>query len=149
MALPASGPISMSMVNTELGIPATTVITLNDAAVRTLFNKSSGAIAMSDGYGKSNILYTGIIDTIGYRAAGAYFDGVGQGANTYCGGTYAYSEVCCGLDEYDQPAYCGMYAIIPTILSSTFSNSNLAGYYDTSSNSASTVSSSRTNFKMA
>lgn len=55
MALPASGPISMSMVNTELGIPATTVITLNDAAVRTLFNKSSGAIALSDGYGKSAV----------------------------------------------------------------------------------------------
>ena len=54
MALPASGAISLSAVNTELGLSATAAITMNDAAVRTLFGKSSGAITMNDGYGKSN-----------------------------------------------------------------------------------------------
>ena len=135
MALPASGPISMSMVNTELGLSATAVITLNDAAVRTLFGKSSGAIAMSDGYSKTYYLYTGVIDTFGYRAAGAYFDGVGQGTNTYCGTEVAESEVCCGLDEYDQPESCYQRVIIPTILSSVLSSDSVTGYYDTSSNS--------------
>ena len=55
MALPVSpNAISLGQVNTELGIsPSTTEISLNQAAVRTLFAKSSGAIAMSDGHGKS------------------------------------------------------------------------------------------------
>lgn len=55
MALPASGAISLSAVNTELGSSSTAAIGMNDSAVRSLFGKSSGAIAMSDGYGKSSI----------------------------------------------------------------------------------------------
>lgn len=70
MALPASGPISMSQVNAELGIsPVTTQISLNDAAVRTLFQKASGPIAMSDGYGKSNFG-----NSIVYNASGYSYD---------------------------------------------------------------------------
>lgn len=54
MALPSSGEISLSNVNVELGLSATAQISLNDAAVRTLFGISSGAISMSNGYGKSS-----------------------------------------------------------------------------------------------
>ena len=54
MALPSSGPISLADVNVELGLSATAQISLNDSAVRTLFGKPSGAISMSDGYGKAN-----------------------------------------------------------------------------------------------
>jgi len=53
MTLPASGPISLSQVNTELQLSSTATISLNDANVRTLFNRSFGTISMSDGYGKA------------------------------------------------------------------------------------------------
>lgn len=54
MALPASGQISLSQVNVELGLSATAQISLNGSAVRTLFGKSSGAISLNDGHGKAN-----------------------------------------------------------------------------------------------
>ena len=56
MALPSSGAISLSQVDTELGLSSTATIGLGCTNVRTLFGVSSGAISMSDGYGKSNCL---------------------------------------------------------------------------------------------
>jgi hypothetical protein len=54
MALPSSGAISLNNVNVELGLSGTAQISLNDAAVRGLFGVASGAISMSNGYGKSS-----------------------------------------------------------------------------------------------
>ena len=54
MALPSSGAISFSQINTELGVSSTAQRSLNDSTTRTLFGKASGAISMSDGYGKAN-----------------------------------------------------------------------------------------------
>ena len=54
MALPASGAISLNQVNVELGNSGTANINMNSAAVRGLFDIASGAISMSDGYGKSS-----------------------------------------------------------------------------------------------
>ena len=55
MALPDTGnPISLQQVNVELGLTATATINMGASNVRTLFDDASGAISMSDGYGKSN-----------------------------------------------------------------------------------------------
>jgi hypothetical protein len=54
MTLPSSGNITLAMVNVELGLPAGNPITLNDAAVRALAGVPSGAISMSDLWGKSH-----------------------------------------------------------------------------------------------
>lgn len=52
MSLPASGAISLSQVNTELGYSASATISLNDALVRKLGAKPSGAISLNDLHGK-------------------------------------------------------------------------------------------------
>ena len=49
-----TGTISMSDVNTELGLTSTATISLNDAAVRTLAGVASGIISMDNLRGKSN-----------------------------------------------------------------------------------------------
>lgn len=79
MTLPANpGSISMAQVNTELGLSATALITLNDAAVRNLFGKPSGGISMSDGWGKSSngpvlpFITTGTSNSIGSTGTNAY-----------------------------------------------------------------------------
>lgn len=55
MALPSSGALSLSMVNTELNKSASSAISMNDADVRKLFGKASGVISLSDGYSKANV----------------------------------------------------------------------------------------------
>jgi hypothetical protein len=52
MTLPVSGAISLNAVNTELRRSATATISLNDAAVRTLFARASGSVGLGNGYGK-------------------------------------------------------------------------------------------------
>lgn len=55
MTLPLSGSISLSAVNTELGNTSTAAITLNDANVRKLAGKESGAIGLNDLHGATAI----------------------------------------------------------------------------------------------
>ncbi len=53
MTLPVSGPISLNAVNVELQLSGTTTISLNQSNVRTLAGVPSGAISMSNLYGKA------------------------------------------------------------------------------------------------
>lgn len=54
MALPASGAISLYDVNVELGRSGTTMVSLDDANVRSLIGISSGAIDLNSAHGKSS-----------------------------------------------------------------------------------------------
>lgn len=54
MTLQSSGAISIANINTELGVASTTTRSLNDTVARTLAGVASGAISMSNFYGKSN-----------------------------------------------------------------------------------------------
>lgn len=54
MTLPASGPISFNNINVELGVSGTTQASLGQTSYRTLAGVPSGAISMSNFYGKSN-----------------------------------------------------------------------------------------------
>jgi len=87
MTLPASGAISLNNVNVELGRSATAQIDLNNAGVRTLFGVPSGAIAMSNGYGKANSL-TGVrYVVLGGGGCGVYGGGGAGGMLTVTGQT--------------------------------------------------------------
>jgi hypothetical protein len=55
MTLQSSGPIDFGQINTELGYPANTQISLNDTAVRTLAGVPSGAIGAYTLYGKKYV----------------------------------------------------------------------------------------------
>ena len=81
MATP-SGTISLSDVNTELGLSPTAVITMNDAAVRTLAGVPSGAISMQNLQGKSNRVTSNITiasDTTNYTLDTAKVTGYSAG----------------------------------------------------------------------
>lgn len=64
MPLASSGTMSIGgsttdrSINLELGRSATATSSLNESALRTLAGKASGAIALSDFYGKSNLSVT-------------------------------------------------------------------------------------------
>jgi hypothetical protein len=102
MTLQVSGAISLSDVNTEIRVSSTATISLNDAAVRTLFARASGAIALSNGYGKQ------------YRASVPL--------------TYSSSGTNVSTDVSAIPGYiAGISDIVITINSGVVFNSNNTG----------------------
>jgi len=69
MTLPASGAISFSNIDTELGHSSTTQISMNCTGFRALFHVSSGAITMNCGYNKHAVPGT---PTVGTPTASTY-----------------------------------------------------------------------------
>ena len=77
MALASSGTISIGgstssrSINLELNRSATASSNLNESALRSLANRSSGSISLSHFHGKSNALETQTVN-VGYSAGGTY-----------------------------------------------------------------------------
>lgn len=83
MTLP-TGTISMSQVNTELGLTSTTLISLNQTNVRTLAGVPSGAISMNDLRGKSAFTFA--------FNSGATFSGASSSALVTAEASFTFSS---------------------------------------------------------
>jgi hypothetical protein len=93
MPLVSSGQIKFSDINVELGLSATTQISLGQSSVRTLFGVANGAIRLAaDGYGKSNAPVSvdpgGGVLTVANQTAGLR----GAGRTGYHNENIAYSD---------------------------------------------------------
>lgn len=116
MALPSSGTISMLQVNNELGKSSTQKISLNDAEVRSLANKTSGTISMSDLYGKvhnavKKIKFSCTSDTkyYGYGITRATFkNNVGATILDIYGGSDISGYVCPVMEAKEHNVYVDM-----------------------------------------
>ena len=80
MTLPSSGnSISLQQVNVELSNTATAAINMGSSDVRGLFGIASGAIDMSDGYGKSYVYNVEYLVIAGAGGGGNHEGGGGGG----------------------------------------------------------------------
>lgn len=96
MTLPASGAISLSQVDVELGRASTATISLGETAVRTLFGVASGAISMSNGYGKANAFVYTITEHLANANLRSYaiskgWNGTSAAVITLAAGYYIYA----------------------------------------------------------
>lgn len=84
MALPTSGPITFSMINTELGRPANQRLNLSDASIRQLAGALSGQVNLSMLRGKAvnNSLAEITLGAVSYVPTSGY-EYVGFGSATY------------------------------------------------------------------
>lgn len=93
--LPASGQISFSQINQTLCNPIDGVnLSLNDYSVRQLFNKLSGQIATSDGYGKNGAPSAGSYASMGCYGSGDWSETLNDGSCSFYQGTVNYANDC-------------------------------------------------------
>ena len=77
MTLPVSGnSIKLSQVNTELSNSSTATINIGNSSVRELFGVASGAISLSNGYGKSSVVGTFWLNSIDVAGSNEYIQSV-------------------------------------------------------------------------
>lgn len=83
MTIASSGAVSLSQLNTEIGVSATNPIDMNDASVRFIAQKPSGIVTLNDCRGKKYANMTSGIDT-GTLSCVGFADDVG-GFHLTCG----------------------------------------------------------------
>lgn len=71
MTLPASFPLSMSQINTELGRAANATTSLLETATRTLAQRPSGSVGFDNLLGKATFTASGVNSDISYSSSGA------------------------------------------------------------------------------
>lgn len=95
MTLPASFPLSMSQINTELGRATNATTSLTESAVRTLAQVPSGPVSYSNLLGKASLTVTGNSNDQTYSSAGTGGTANAIPSVTVAGGqspyTYAWS----------------------------------------------------------
>lgn len=97
MTLPVSGPISFNNINVELGVSGTTQASLGQTSYRNLAGVPSGAISMSNFYGKANQFAFTISSNqanadLRTLALGAGWNGASKVVATINSGVYMYSN---------------------------------------------------------
>lgn len=96
MTLPVSGAISFNNINVELGVSGTTQASLGQASYRALAGVASGAISMSNFYGKANQFAFTISSNqtnanLRTLAVNAGWNGTSKVVATINGGVFVYS----------------------------------------------------------
>lgn len=93
MTLPASGQISFSQVNTELGRSSTAQLSFDDAALRALAGAggSGTQISMSQLHGKSSMSVSGVNDDRSYSSGGGGGNAASFPSVNVSGGTAPYT----------------------------------------------------------
>jgi len=147
MTLQASGAISLFDVNTELGLTNNAQLGLLCTPVRTLFGDASGAVAMFDGYGKSNTSVPGAPTGVSASATSCSAISVSFSAPA-CTGHLSidyYQVVCTGSGSYSATGSSSPISVTGLSPSTSYTfkvrahNSKGYGSYSSSTGTASTT----------
>jgi len=129
--IPTSGAISLNQMHTEAGGVSGTIASINDADIRALISKGSGAtMSFNEWYGASSSLDS-ITVTVGYKAplhptyAGPWYGYLSSGTGSVSKTSVAWNSGASytNLSAQRPPVYSGQYSLSVNISGGTYGNS--------------------------